>query len=415
MELARVAPSRLAVFRNRSLMTLMLGHFTVDCYAGLLPVLYPLLIQRFTLDLKTVGLVSLAYTGTASVVQPLFGWVADRTGTRFIGLALIWTATAFAAIGFAPSFPILLLLAALAGLGSGAYHPFGALNAGAVIADRERNTAMSVYVTGGTVGVALGPLLGILFFGVLGTRGTLLAFLPGASIAIWLLYQLGSTAGRLRGVAGRAREAATPIPVGPMVIVLGVMMSRAWTTSGLQAFIPSWYASLGYPSTFYGPLATTLILASAIGTVGAGTLADRFGRRQVILGSLVLTAPALLLVAQFTGPIAFLTLAIVGLSAASSGPLLLVLAQQLMRGRAGVASGLVLGLGFVTGAIGIPITGAIADAYGMETAIRAQVLLVAATFALAWFLPGEARLRALAARSRTVESRSDGVPSIPTS
>src|SRR5690348_8756781 len=118
MELARVAPSRLAVFRNRSLMTLMLGHFTVDCYAGLLPVLYPLLIQRFTLDLKTVGLVSLAYTGTASVVQPLFGWVADRTGTRFIGLALFWTATAFAAIGFAPSFPILLLLAALAGLGS---------------------------------------------------------------------------------------------------------------------------------------------------------------------------------------------------------------------------------------------------------------------------------------------------------
>jgi len=184
-----------------------------------------------------------------------------------------------------------------------------------------------------------------------------------------------------------------------MIVVVGIMMSRSWTTSSLQAFIPSWYHSLGYAPSFYGPLATTLVLASAAGAIGAGTLADRLGRRGVILGSIVLTVPALLLVAQFTGPIAFVTLAIVGLSAASSGPLLIVLAQQLMRGRAGVASGLILGIGFVTGAIGIPITGALADAYGMQTAIRAQVILVAATFVLAWFLPGEARLRALATGS----------------
>jgi len=399
MEITSEAPPRLALFQNRALMTLMLGHFTVDMYAGLLPVLYPLLIGRFTLDLKTVGLVSLAYTGTASVVQPAFGWIADRTGTRFIGLALIWTAVMFAGIGFAPTFPILLLMASLAGLGSGAYHPFGALNAGAVIEDRERNTAMSVYVTGGTVGVALGPLLGIVLFGILGTPGTLLAFLPGASIAVWLLYELRGVAHRHPKVGKRAGAAAAPIPLGPMIVVVGIMMSRSWTTSSLQAFIPSWYHSLGYAPSFYGPLATTLVLASAAGAIGAGTLADRLGRRGVILGSIVLTVPALLLVAQFTGPIAFVTLAIVGLSAASSGPLLIVLAQQLMRGRAGVASGLILGIGFVTGAIGIPITGALADAYGMQMAIRAQVILVAATFVLAWFLPGEARLRALATGS----------------
>ncbi|MDP9371480.1 MAG: hypothetical protein M3Q65_03285, partial [Chloroflexota bacterium] len=101
MRSGTVAPEggrRFSPLRNRPLLTLMLGHFTVDLYAGLLPVLYPLLIDRFALDLKTVGVVSLAYTGVASLSQPLFGWLADRYGTRFIGLALAWTGLTFATI-----------------------------------------------------------------------------------------------------------------------------------------------------------------------------------------------------------------------------------------------------------------------------------------------------------------------------
>src|SRR3954465_6299751 len=108
MELPLDRPQRFAAFRNRPLMTLMLGHLMVDMYVGLLPVFYPLLIDRFAIDLKTVGLVSLAYTGVASLIQPLFGWLADRYGTRYIGLALFWSATMFATIGFATSFPLLL-------------------------------------------------------------------------------------------------------------------------------------------------------------------------------------------------------------------------------------------------------------------------------------------------------------------
>src|SRR5512147_476296 len=118
MELNLARSPRFAVFRNRPLITLMLGHLTVDTYIGLLPMLYPLLIDRFNLDFKTVGLVSLAYTGTASLAQPFFGWIADRYGTRFIGLALIWTAVLFATVGFASSFPMLLALTAAAGIGS---------------------------------------------------------------------------------------------------------------------------------------------------------------------------------------------------------------------------------------------------------------------------------------------------------
>jgi FSR family fosmidomycin resistance protein-like MFS transporter len=119
----------------------------------------------------------------------------------------------------------------------------------------------------------------------------------------------------------------------------------------------------------------------------------------VTIGALILTIPAVLLLAQFTGPIAFPIVALVGFSAASTAPLMLVTAQQLMAGRPGVASGLILGLGFVTSAVGVPVTGALADAYGMPAAIRSQVILVLATIALAWLLPSEARLRKLESQS----------------
>src|SRR5439155_1291922 len=106
--------------RNGKLLTLMLGHFAVDSYVGVIPVLYPVLIGRFHLSLATVGLVSLAYGGMAAISQPIFGLLADRFGTRLTGLALAWTAITFAVVGFVDSFPLLLALALASGLGSGA-------------------------------------------------------------------------------------------------------------------------------------------------------------------------------------------------------------------------------------------------------------------------------------------------------
>lgn len=395
---AKIARMRTVLLQNRPLATLMLGHFTVDMYVGLLPVLYHLLMDRFTLDLKTVGFISLAYSGVASLSQPFFGWIADRYGTRFTGLALLWTAITFATIGFAPSFEVLIVLAAFAGMGSGAFHPLGAVNASAVISEKQRNTAMSVYVTGGTFGVASGPLVGALVFALFGVRGTALMILPGAGIALWLLYEMRSIAlPRPERLAGGVARVLAPIPYATVAIIVGVMMARMWTLFGIQAFIPTWYKELGYSASFYGPLATTMVLASAVGAIGSGRLADRFGRREVILWSLILSIPPLLLFTWITGPWAFLFGALIGLSAASTGPLLLVMAQQLMQGRAGVASGVILGLGFVTGAIGVPVIGALADNIGIPEAMRVQVFVVIATIGLAWILPSDDRVRDLAA------------------
>jgi FSR family fosmidomycin resistance protein-like MFS transporter len=380
--------------RNRPLLTLAAGHFTVDMYSGMMPILFPEFREKFDLNLGTVGLVALAYVGMASVSQPVFGMIADRHGTRLTGVAQVWTACLFACIGFAPSFSLVLLIAGLAGLGSGWFHPFGALNASAVIGPRYRNTAMSIYIAGGTVGVALGPLVAAGILALFGLRGLVLVAIPGVVIGTWLLLSMRDIAVKGRG-ASTTLTPARAVPYGVLAVVVGVMMSRQVPTIGVENFIPTWYKELGYGAGFYSALATTLVLSTAIGALGVGTLADRFGRRAVMLGTMILTVPAVWAFTEFPGPWGFVSGAVIGVLAASTSPILLVMAQQLMRGRAGAASGMILGLGFVSGAIATPVLGAIADRWSIETALHVLVDVVIASIGIAWFLPREERMTAL--------------------
>ena len=133
---------------------------------------------------------SLAYGGTAAISQPLFGVIADRYGTRLTGVALGWTALTFSLAGFVPTFPLLLVLACASGLGSGAFHPLGALDVRALLPERRRSSGMSIYVTAGTVGVAVGPLIGILVFGLFGIHGTGLLVIPGIAGGAYLLWRM---------------------------------------------------------------------------------------------------------------------------------------------------------------------------------------------------------------------------------
>ena len=395
--------------RNGKLLTLMLGHLTVDSYVGVIPILYPLLIGRFKLSFATVGLVSLAYSGMAAISQPLFGLIADRFGTRFTGLALAWTAITFSVVGFVNSFPLLLGLALASGLGSGAFHPLGALDVRGLLPTWRRSFGMSIYVTAGTVGVAAGPLIGIVLFGAFGMHGTGLLVIPGLATGGYLLWRMRGRAAAAGAAVRQAAGSTHAVPLFALAAVIGVMMSRSWTVNVFQAFTPTWYRQLGYGPEFYGPLATTLVLASAAGTVGCGSLADRYGRRTIILATLVLSVPAVLLFTLYPGPWAFGTAILIGVLAASTAPLMLLMAQQLMASRAGLASGLVMGLGFVTGAIGVPINGAIGDAIGLQKSLMTHVILVIATIGIAWFLPREDEIERYAARQEPLRAAGERV------
>lgn len=384
---------RAAGLVNRGLLMLMAGHFTVDLYGGLLPVLYPILRERLALDLGAIGLIATLFTTALSVSQPVFGLFVDRFGSRWLGpLAILWMGVFFTLIGFAPSYPAILGLAVLAALGSGAYHPLGASNVPLVTSSTRLNTAFSFFTVGGTSGFALGPLVGAVLFGVFGLRGPLLVLPLAIGVASWLAFGLRSV--DLRRAAPQRAAADTPrrtLLLRPLLAVLGIVMLRSWTFMVLINFLPLLYQSLGYGAGFYSPLLFVIIISGSAGTIVGGMVADRFSRKAAIIGSLLLLGPAIWLLLAFPGPGAFALGALAGFIADFSLPATLTLAQGLMPGRVGVTTGLILGIGFVTAGIGVSITGAVGDRIGLAPALTLLPLLLIGALALTFFLPGDRR------------------------
>jgi FSR family fosmidomycin resistance protein-like MFS transporter len=358
--------------------------------AGILPILFPVVKDRFDIGNAEVGLLTLAYAGTASLFQPLFGHVADRISVRWLPpVILLWSSLCVAAYGSAGSLALLFALAAAAGLGSAAYHPVGASNAALVSDPRTRNASLSIYTVGGTLGYALGPLVAVALISAFGARGTAGLLVPGVVGALFVWRGMATVVAQRRLSSSAAPATAAPTNWFLLARIIGIVMLRSWAFLALLQFVPVWFDDLGYSRSFYGPLATTIILAGAAGTMLGGALADRSGGRVVIIGSQLLCVPALLLFAGYPGALSFVFGALFGLLSDSSLAVTLTSAQRLLPGRTGLASGVILGLGFVTGGIGVPITGLIADHVGISAALASLSLLAVGAAAMAWTVPAK--------------------------
>jgi MFS transporter, FSR family, fosmidomycin resistance protein len=176
----------------------------------------------------------------------------------------------------------------------------------------------------------------------------------------------------------------------PLMPVMAIVMIRSWVFLSVVSFIPLWFRDQGYGSPFYSTLTTMVIAGGALGTVAGGVLADRIGERVVIGLSLIVSWPFLALFALFPGPLSLAFGPLFGFFADMSISVTLVIAQRLLPGRVGVASGVILGMGFVTGGIGVPVTGAIADSIGTGPAILVTSVLLAIAAAMAMIVPQRA-------------------------
>lgn len=381
----------LLALRNQALLILMMAHFTNDLFGGILPMYLPVMKERFELSNAAIGFAILAYSGMSSLTQPLFGYFSDRQGRRwYLAATLVWSASFIAMYGFAPSYPVFLLLAALAGIGSGAFHPIGASTVAQVTDERHRNGSMSLYTVGGTIGWGIGPLVAVALLTGFGASGSVWLIVPGLLIAA-LLYQRMGMVERLRRARATVGGAVSGERAnwGLLARIVAVTMLRSWTFLSVLQFLPIWYDELGYGPGFYGPLVTLIILAGSAGTLLGGIFADRIGPRRVVAGSLALAIPALMLFLGFPGPLAFATGLLFGALADASLSVTLVMAQKLVPGRIGIASGVILGLGFVTGGIGVPITGRLADTVGIQTALMSLGIVGALAVLLALTLPSD--------------------------
>src|ERR671919_357055 len=269
------------------------GHWATDLAQGSLPALLPFLADRFDLSYTMVGALVLAATISSSLIQPAFGlWSAARGALWLLpaGVALAGLGIAFASV--APSYWLVLVGVLASGVGVAAYHPEGSKFA-SYVSGARRASGMSLFSVGGNVGFALGPLLASFFVITLGLGldGGALIALPGLAVAAMLVYTLRHLAGFAPAPEVRVAENGSPSQWRGLTVLLAIVGLRSLAHMGLFTFIPLYEISRGHGAAYGTRILALFLVAGALGTLLGGPLADRVGRRPVLLGSFVVSPP----------------------------------------------------------------------------------------------------------------------------
>jgi FSR family fosmidomycin resistance protein-like MFS transporter len=379
---------------KRAMAALSSGHLATDFANGALPALLPFFVDKFDLSYTLAAAAVLASAVSSSIVQPLFGLWSDRRGAIWLlpaGVALAGIGIGLASA--APNYPLVLVCVVISGLGVAAFHPEGSKFA-AFAGGPRRASAMSFFSIGGNLGFALGPTVATPLVLALGLTGGLLLAVPGLVVAVVLLALipfLGSFAPERRQV-----ESDQPDRPGALLLLLGVIAFRSVSWFGLITFVPLWEVSLGHSKSQGSHLLSLMLLAGGLGTLAAGQLADRFGRRPVLIASTAATAPLILIFVIVGGVPGAIALAGVGISVIGTFGVTMVMSQEYLPRHIGMASGLSIGLSIGLGGVGAVALGAVADSVDLRAALYGAAASALVALALAAFLPSSRPSRRLA-------------------
>jgi FSR family fosmidomycin resistance protein-like MFS transporter len=368
-------------------------HALNDMMQSLLQAIYPNLKQTFELDFAHIGLITLVYQVTASLLQPLIGAYTDRRAVPFaLPVGMLFTFAGLLLLAEAPSYPMLLLGAMTVGVGSSTFHPESSRVAHAA-AGMRRGLAQSIFQVGGSIGGALGPLLAA--FVVTQSQRTGVAYFSAlALLAATILFFVGrwfSTHGHARAAhhaAHRVHHNLTPARVKLSLAILVVLIFSKFVYLASFSSYYTFYLIHHFGLTVQAAQIHLFLFlgATAIGTIVGGPIGDRFGRKYLIWFSILGALPFALAL-----PFANLFWTTV-LSAAtamvlsSAFPAIVVYGQELVPGRLGMISGLFFGLSFGMGGLGAAALGVLADHAGIEFVYRVCAFLPALGL-FAWGLP----------------------------
>ena len=368
-------------------------HLLNDMMQSLLPAIYPELKARFGLNFSQIGLVTLAYQITASLLQPMVGLYADKRPTPMaLPGGTLFTLAGLSVLSVAHNFDVLLAGACLLGVGSSVFHPESSRVA-RMAAGGRHGLAQSLFQVGGNAGSALGPLAAALVVVRWGQSSlaafALLALLSCAvlwNVSVWYknhgLKRL-NTAAKAKGVVVVPRKEAM---IG-IAVLLALIFSKYVYLASLTSYFTFYLIHRFHTSVEQAQMHLFAFLAAvAVGTVAGGPLGDRFGRKYVIWFSILGTLPFTLMLPYadlfWTGPITV----IIGLILASAFPAIVVFAQELVPGKVGMISGLFYGFSFGMGGLGAAALGWLADKMGIE-AVYSVCAYLPAIGLLAAFLP----------------------------
>jgi FSR family fosmidomycin resistance protein-like MFS transporter len=363
------------------------GHFSIDIVNSSVAIILTLAATRFQLSIAQIGFGAMMYQMFAAMSQPLFGGLTDKLNGRWVGvLGVLWTAVFYAAASWMPTYPLFITLLMVGGLGSGAFHAAGMVNAAAAGGKRSA-TATSYFFLGGQVGLAIGPVLAGALIGAIGLAGMPLIALLALPAIVLMFRQMNDALPTVQSTGSHVRSSRAPAATALLIVafVLFILL-RSGTSQGYATLLPKFYEQAGFSPAQFGLMLGLFNLASAFGTLAGGYLGDHFNRRTILIVSSLASVP-------FTYAMLYLGGAGYGVSAVLAGlllnmphSLLMVMSQELAPNRRGLAGGLVLGFIFASGSFMAWLESIAAESFGLLAVLSAVAWLPAAAafFALAF-------------------------------
>jgi FSR family fosmidomycin resistance protein-like MFS transporter len=376
-------------------------HLLNDMMQSLFPAIYPILQAKYHLDFSQIGLLTLTFQITASILQPIIGMATDRRPLPYsTAIGMGFTLVGLLLLSVADRYGFLLVAAAFVGLGSAVFHPESSRVARLASGGRH-GLAQSLFQVGGNVGSSIGPLLAA-FIVLPRGQGSLAGFSLFALLGMIVLWQVGNWYSRHRAAAARrpAVSRAVPLPQRTVVTALIVLALLVFTKYIYMASLTNYY-------TFYlihkfgvsvrdSQLLLFLFLGGmALGTVAGGPIGDRFGSKNVIWFSILGILPFTLALPYANLHWTAALTVLIGITMASAFPAIVVLAQELVPGKVGMIAGLFFGFAFGMAGIAAALLGALADLKGIDYVYRLCSFLPLLGL-LTVFLPGIHDLRATA-------------------
>ena len=378
-----------------ALVLLGLGHLFDDISQGALPAMLPFFIAAHNLTYSAAAGLVLAVTVSSSVLQPFLGQYSDRHSAPWlVPVGLFFAGAGVALATVMPTYLLMALAVGLSGIGVAAFHPEAARFAN-YAAGARRATGMSIFTLGGNLGFAVGPLLATPLVLLLGLPGGLLIAVPSTVMALVLTRRLSRLSARPQADPGRpaALRVNRPDAWGPFALLTGAVIGRSVLFQGLNTFLPLYWRDVLQQPVAAGGLALTILFTfGAVGTFLGGLLADRYGKRRVVIASMIaLTALLGFFVSLRDATLSTLLLAPLGVVMFTPMSVFVVLAQEYLPNRIGTASGVTQGLAVSIGGLSAPLLGTVADAHGVHAAFNLLVFLPLFLVAFALPLPGDKR------------------------
>lgn len=370
-------PARVAT-SLREISELTLAHLINDIYAPVLMALQPVLITTMGYSYLQAALLPVMHSLISSLLQPVFGRLADTRGLRVsVSLSILLSGLGIALIGLlSDHYLILLVCVAISGIGHATFHPGAFCKVDAIASKGNRGRITSFFVVGGNLGQALGPLIGGLVLTSGGISSVTWLVIPAIVGALLLLVSpIPDTCPVVRGITTTDQENWRPV-----LLLFGGHTLRAWVTFGAMTFLPTYLVLNGYPILTATMLVSVMLLAGVAGQITGGVLSDRLGRKPIVVVTTFAAIPAFAAVLLTHGVWQIAAIMVFGFLLWSSFSVTIAMAHEMIPSQIGTISGLFMGIAMGAGGLGVSVSGAVADQVGLTAtlALFPVIILVSA-------------------------------------